>query len=178
MAAMRATDRAEPATYAGLGRVTANAPDARMGHRDDTAQACVPVLRCQPSACGERYPPLARCPRPVLIGGLGVVAAIALGWLIWAALFHSRPAVDAQVAAYTVISDTAIDVTLTVERPRPGRPVTCRVVAQAADFQPVGEQQVAVEASTASVVDKRVMLVTTAGGPPPRRSQRLLDSSA
>ena len=80
----------------------------------------------------RRYP-RSRLPRPVLIVVLGLVAAIGLGWLIWAALFHSRPAVDAQVSAFTVISDTAIDVTLTVERREPARPVSCRVIAQAAD---------------------------------------------
>ena len=38
--------------------------------------------------------------------------------------------------------------------------MTCRVIAQAADFQPVAEEDVAVEASTATVVDKPVTLVT------------------
>jgi len=99
-------------------------------------------------------------PKPLLIALVGVGVTIAVSWLVWAALFHSRPAVVAQVAAYTVVSDTSISMTLTVERRDPGQPVTCRVVAQAADFQPVAEEEVAVEASTATVVDKPVTLVT------------------
>ena len=59
-----------------------------------------------------------------------------------------------------MVSDTAIDVTLTVDRRDPARPVTCRVIAQAADFGPVGEQQVTVGASGVRVVDVRVRLVT------------------
>ena len=107
----------------------------------------------------RRYP-RPRLPRPVLILVVGLVAAIGLGWLIWAALFHSRPAVGAQVAEYTVVSENAIDVTLTVERRDPARPVSCRVIAQAADSGTVGEQRVTVEASGVRLVDVRVRLVT------------------
>ena len=98
----------------------------------------------------------------VAIIALGVI--IAMSWLIWAALVHSRPAVSAQVAAYTVTSDTAMSVTISVDRRDPSLPVTCRLIAQAADFQPVAEQQVAIEASTARVVDKRIVLTTQSSG--------------
>ena len=135
--------------------------------------AMVPRPRACPSAIGahnrrvsdvaerlrRRYPG-PRLPRPVLIVAIGLAAAVALGWLIWAALFHSRPAVAAQVSAYSVVSDTAIDVTLTVDRRNPAHPVTCLVVAEAADFSSVGEQQVAVGPSSARVVDLKLTLVT------------------
>jgi Domain of unknown function (DUF4307) len=107
----------------------------------------------------RRYPQ-SRVPRPLLVVAIGVGVAVALGWLIWAALFHSRPAVAAQVSAFTVVSDTAIDVTLTVDRRDPAQPVTCRVLAQAGDFSPVGEQQVVVAATTARVVNQKLTLVT------------------
>ena len=71
-------------------------------------------------------------PRPFLLLAIGIGVAVALGWLIWAALFHSRPAVAARVSAFTVVSDTVIDVTLTVDRRDPTQPATCRVLAQAA----------------------------------------------
>jgi hypothetical protein len=107
----------------------------------------------------RRYPgPLV--PRPVLVGAIGVGVAVALAWLIWAALFHSQPAVAAQVSAYTVVSDSQIDVILTVDRRNPAQPVTCRVLAQAADVSDVGEQQVAVGPATARVVNQKVSLVT------------------
>jgi hypothetical protein len=107
----------------------------------------------------RRYPP-PRVPRAALVVAIGLGVAVALGWLIWAALFHSQPAVTAQVSAYSVVSDTAIDVTLTVDRRDPGQPVTCRVLAQAADLSNVGEQYVAVGAATERVVDQKLTLVT------------------
>ena len=96
----------------------------------------------------------------MLVVAIGVGVAVALGWLVWAALFHSQPAVTAQVSAYSVVSDTAIDVTLTVDRRDPAQPVTCRVLAQAADLSNVGEQYVAVGPATARVVDRKLTLVT------------------
>ena len=57
----------------------------------------------------RRYP-RRRVPRPLLFVAIGVGVAVALGWLVWAALFHSQPAVAAQVSAYSVVSDTAIEV--------------------------------------------------------------------
>jgi Domain of unknown function (DUF4307) len=107
----------------------------------------------------RRYPP-PLLPRPLLVVVIGIGAAIALSWLVWAALFHSRPAVAAQVSAFSVVSDTAIDVTLTVDRRDAAQPVTCLVVAQAADLSTVGEQEVAVAAATARVVDQKLTLVT------------------
>jgi hypothetical protein len=107
----------------------------------------------------RRYPG-PRVPRPVIVVAVAIGAAVGIGWLIWAGLFHARPAVAAQVSAFTVVSDTAIDVTLTVDRRDPGRPVTCRVLAQAPDLSSVGEQQVAIPGTTARVVDEKLTLVT------------------
>ena len=107
----------------------------------------------------RRYPN-PRVPRPAKIAAVALGVAIAMSWLIWAALVYSRPVVAAQVAAYTVTSDTEMSVTISVDRRDPSIPVTCRLIAQAADFQPVAEQLVAVEASTARVVDTRIVLTT------------------
>ena len=133
-------------------------PVARMGHSvivPGAARASPTPTTERPSSLGRecthngqvsdaaerlrrRYPALAGAPTAADRRWSASVCAIALGWLIWAALFHSRPAVAAQVSAYTVVSDTAIDVTLTVERRDPAQPVTCRVLAQAADFSAGG----------------------------------------
>lgn len=107
----------------------------------------------------RRYPkPL--LPRPLLVGVIAVVAAVALAWLIWAALAWSSPVVSGQVPAFTVVSDTRIDVTVTVDRPDPSVPVVCRISAQAADFQPVGEVNLPVEASEHRLVDVKVSITT------------------
>ncbi len=107
----------------------------------------------------RRYP-RPRMPRPLLISLIVAGALIAIGWLVWAGLDYSRPPVAGRVLAYRVTSDTAITVTLTVERRDPSRPARCRLVAQATDFQPVAEQQVLVEPSSARVVDTEVVLTT------------------
>jgi hypothetical protein len=39
-------------------------------------------------------------------------------------------------------------------------PVTCRVLAQAVDFQPVGEQQVPIAASAHQIVNVNLVLTT------------------
>lgn len=107
----------------------------------------------------RRYPP-PRVPKGAKIALVAVGVAIALSWLVWAALVHARPAVSAQVLSYTVTSDTTIAVVMTVDRRDASTPVTCRVIAQSADFQTVGEQQVAVPATAARVVNVDVNLTT------------------
>ena len=99
-------------------------------------------------------------PRPLLLGLIGVGIVIALTWLVWTALLHSRPAVAAHIQAFTIASNTSVSVTLTVERRDPSVPATCRVLAQAVDFQPVGEQQVEIAASRDRVVDVNFVLTT------------------
>jgi hypothetical protein len=107
----------------------------------------------------RRYPK-SRMPRPLLVGLISVGVVLALTWLVWTALLHSQPAVVAQVQAFRIDSDTSVSVTITVERPDPSVPATCRLLAQAADYQPVGEQQVAIPSSRTRVVDVNLVLTT------------------
>jgi hypothetical protein len=107
----------------------------------------------------RRYPG-PRIPRPVLVAVVAVVAAVGLAWLLWTASVQSRPVVSASVAAFTVVSDSRIDATVTVDRPDPSVPVVCRVSAQAPDFQPVGEVNLRVEPSQYAVVDVPVSITT------------------
>ena len=107
----------------------------------------------------RRYPK-PRMPRALLVGLIAAGVVLALTWLIWTALEHSRPTVAAHVQAYRITSDRAASVTLAIERRDPSIPVTCRVLAQAIDFQPVGEKQVPVAASSDRVVEINVELRT------------------
>ena len=99
-------------------------------------------------------------PRPLLVGLISVGVVLALTWLIWTALRHSQPAAAAHVQAYQVRSDTSVSVTISVQRRDPAVPVSCRDLAQAADFQPVGEQQLPIAASSHQVVDVNLVLTT------------------
>jgi hypothetical protein len=107
----------------------------------------------------RRYPK-PRMPRPLLVGLISVSVVLALTWLVGTALRHAQPVAAAHVQAYQVTSDTAVSVTISVQRRDPAVPVTCRVLAQAADFQPVGEQQVPIAASPHRIVDVNVVLTT------------------
>jgi hypothetical protein len=107
----------------------------------------------------RRYPK-PRVPRPLLVGLISVAIVLALTWLIWTALRHSQPAASAQVQSFQIISDTSVSVTISVQRPDPSVPVTCRVLAQAADLQPVGEQQVPIAPSIRQIVDVNLVLTT------------------
>jgi hypothetical protein len=107
----------------------------------------------------RRYPK-SRMPRPLLLGLISVGVIIAMTWLVWTALLHSRPAVAAHIQSFRIDSDTSVSVTLTVERRDPSAPATCRVLAQATDFQPVGEQQVPIAAGRDRVVDLNFALTT------------------
>jgi hypothetical protein len=126
--------------------------DGAVTETGETAEDVAERLR-------RRYPPN-RVPRPVLLAVLAVAVAGAVAWVIWAATAFSTPPVAARVAAYTVTSNTSIDVVLTVDRRNPAQSATCRVVAQSPDFQPVAEQRVAIAPSQARVVDVSITLTT------------------
>ena len=96
----------------------------------------------------------------MLVGFVAVVSAVGLAWLIWAALLNSNPEVSAQVSSFRVVSDTTMEVTMTVQRSDPGVAASCRVIAQSVDFQPVAEQEVAVEPSTIELADISLTLTT------------------
>ncbi len=85
----------------------------------------------------------------------GVVAVVGLSWLVWAALAHSRPAVSGEVHLWQIASDSRVTFTLTVDRPDPSVPVNCRVIAQAEDFQTVGEKTISLGRTSATLVDVR-----------------------
>ena len=108
---------------------------------------------------GRRYP-RSRLPRPALIVLVAILVAVAGWWLVTTAWQRARPPISAEVSAFRVETDTKINVTLTVERPDPSLPVTCRVVAQANDAGIVGEQVVIVPAAAASQMDLSVTLIT------------------
>ena len=107
----------------------------------------------------RRYP-RPRLPRPVFIAVVALLVAVAGWWLVSTAWQRARPPVSAEVSTIQVETDTKITVTLTVERPDPSLPVTCRVVAQANDAGIVGEQAVTVPASSARRLDLSVTLIT------------------
>jgi len=76
--------------------------------------------------------------RRLLVLVLVTVAAVLLGWLAWAALFHTTPAVESGLASYEIVGENeataVIDVSLADDVV-----ASCRVRAFAADHTTVGE---------------------------------------
>ena len=122
-------------------------------------QPSAPTTAADAERIRRRYP-RSRLPRPVWIAVVAAGTAVAMTWLVWAAVLGSHPAVTAVVSAYTVRSDTEIVATLAVDRADPSRPAACRVMAQATDYQPVAEQTVPIRATTTNVVAVEVRLTT------------------
>lgn len=106
----------------------------------------------------RRYPP-PRVSRRVTATLVATGVAVAMVWLIWAALSHARPAVSTQVTSYEA-SNTSMKVTFTVDRRDPDRPVSCRVTAQAANHETVGEQTVPVAGGAYRLVDVSIEIKT------------------
>jgi hypothetical protein len=106
-----------------------------------------------------RYP-RERVPRPVRVSVIALLAAVALWWLVVTGWRIASPAVSAQVVTFAVRSDTAMTVTMTVDRPDPSVAVHCRLIAQSADFQIVGEQSVAVPGGRIRLLNVQVDLTT------------------
>lgn len=70
---------------------------------------------------------------------VAAATAVAMTWLIWVALLHSRPPAAAQVSSFNIVSDTSMEVEVIVQRRDPGQVAVCRLLAQSTDFQPVAE---------------------------------------
>jgi hypothetical protein len=99
-------------------------------------------------------------PRPLVVAIVAVVALLAGTWLVTTAWQRAHPPAAAEVAAFQIESDTNIDVTLHVDRTNPSVAVVCRLVAQASDYQVVGEQEVAVPPGETRTIDLNVTLIT------------------
>jgi hypothetical protein len=115
--------------------------------------ACVQAVRT-----ATRYPRRTR--RPLLIAVVAVVAAIGLGWLLWAAYDHARPPVAGDINVFSIDSNEQVSFTLTVQRRDPSVPAGCRVIAQAANFETVGEKTINVPAATTTLVNLHQQLKT------------------
>jgi hypothetical protein len=93
----------------------------------------------------ERYGAPRPWARPLAIGFTVLLALAGISWLLWAGLYHSQPAVSAQLRAFSVLDERTVSATIDVER-EPGVAATCLLEAQAADHFVVGERQVNIPA--------------------------------
>lgn len=104
----------------------------------------------------QRYGSGRRVPRRVLVLSVAVVAALALGWLLWIAWHHANPAVRGELSSYEVVSDHEVRVVIEVRRDSSAS-VECTVRAQAESHGIVADQAVTIPAGS----DEDVRFSTT-----------------
>lgn len=89
-----------------------------------------------------------------------VCAALALAWVGWVAMDGSTPPVAARVDAFNVVSDTEIEVIVTLEREDPAKAAECLLFVQAVSYERVGELQVTVPAGGPRVTTQELQVRT------------------
>ncbi len=106
----------------------------------------------------RRYPPASRSRWWIPLAIMLALAGVA--WLVWAGGHGALGVVSARVDAFTVRSDTLIDVTVTVERPDTSRAAECQLYAQAESHDRVGEVTLTVPAGGERLTQRQVGLRT------------------
>ncbi len=105
----------------------------------------------------RRYPPPPRRRWWIPVAILLAMAGVA--WLVWAGGYGAAD-VTARVDAFTVQSDSQIDVTLTIDRPDPSRGAQCQLYAQAVSYDRVGELTVTVPPGGERLTQQHIELRT------------------
>jgi hypothetical protein len=87
----------------------------------------------------NRYGAPSPARRRALIGFVGVIAVVALGWLAWAAIYQSNPKVRSDEASFEVVDEHTVQASITVVRQDTDTVATCYLRALAEDHSIVGE---------------------------------------
>jgi len=98
--------------------------------------------------------------RPMRWKGLAVVLLIVGGgWLIWAGLHHSRPAITPTLISFSIPSDKAVSLRYSMDRRNPNSVVICTLVAHDFEKNVVGQIDDTFPAGAAHV--ERTTLIPT-----------------
>ncbi len=95
-----------------------------------------------------------------LMGVLTVVIALGLAILVYQRF--ERVAVEGSTAAFTVVDDDTVSITISVTRQDPARPVVCIVRARSYDGAETGRREIVVGPSEAKTVQVTTTVKTYA----------------
>ncbi len=95
-----------------------------------------------------------------LMGVLTVVIALGLAILVYQRF--ERVAVEGSTAAFTIVDDETVSVTISVTRQDPARPVVCIVRARSYDGAETGRREIVVGPSEAKTVQVTTTVKTYA----------------
>jgi hypothetical protein len=87
----------------------------------------------------ERYAAPPRWRRRAAIGGVVLVAVVALAWVVWAAYVEATPKVESQLNGFRIVDAHSVTAHIDVRLSSGTTGATCTVEALAADHSVVGE---------------------------------------
>lgn len=98
--------------------------------------------------------------RPMRWKGLALILlVVGGGWLIWAGLHHSRPAITATLISFSIPSDRAVSLRYAIDRRSPNSVIICTLVAHDFDKNVVGQIDDSIPAGAAHV--EKITLIPT-----------------
>lgn len=106
----------------------------------------------------RRYP-TPRVPHGLIVAVIVLLGLVAIGWSVWTGLSQANPPITGQVTSFNT-EDDRVEVNLVVQRPDPSKPGRCFLVAQATNYEQVGELWVDVPAATTDRQDIPVTIRT------------------
>jgi hypothetical protein len=68
-----------------------------------------------------------------------ITAVVGVGWITWAGLHHSNPAIRIQLITFTIDSDRAVSVRYSIDREKADVAIVCTVIARDYDTNIVGQ---------------------------------------
>ena len=115
--------------------------------------------RSRPLATYDTGSPARR--RILTIGIVALVAALALGWLVWSASYYANPVASVSLIGYQVVDDAHVTVRYSVTRD-PADTLQCTLQAQDSEHNPVGQVAVTIPAGQPGTVNRLDTVRTTA----------------
>jgi hypothetical protein len=100
------------------------------------------------SDVAERYGAGSASRRRVLVGAIALSVIVALAWVAWTTVYHSRPLARSELIAYHIADAHTAEATVTVVRRDRDVVASCLLRATAADHSVVGELAFTVDAAT------------------------------
>lgn len=107
----------------------------------------------------ERYGRSHRGRQPLTVVAVVALAAVLLGWLLWAAWVHSNGDVRAGLRTFDVVSEHQVKIEIEIDRSS-GASVQCTLRAQSEDHAIVGEDVVTIPAGDAGSLRFTAALTT------------------
>ena len=80
-----------------------------------------------------------------------ITAVVGVGWITWAGLHHSNPAIRTQLISFVVDSDRAVSVRYSVDRHSTAATTVCTLIARDYDKNIVGQLDQEIPAGLAKV---------------------------